>query len=64
MLLPTPTIHRVAALVFLIGSLVLLADGTARFELAQAVNAALNDGAQVLAHVAVAGGPERTKRPS
>lgn len=36
--IPTPTIHRVAALVFLIGSLILLADHTARMELFQAVS--------------------------
>ena len=52
--IPTPTIHRVAALVFLIAGLVLLADGTARIELARAVNASLNDGLRTVAHIVAA----------
>lgn len=49
MTIPTPTIHRVAALVLLIGSLVLLADRTARVELAQAVSAYLGDAVHIVA---------------
>jgi len=50
--IPTPTLHRVAALVFLIASLVLLADRTARVELAQAASAAWHSGPQVQARTA------------
>ena len=38
MSIPTPTTHRIAAIVLLIGSLVLLADHTARMELSEAVS--------------------------
>lgn len=52
--IPTPTTHRVAAVVLLIGCLVILADGTARSELTQAVSTILNGSASVVTHVAVA----------
>ncbi len=52
--IPLPTPHRLALLGLLLASLVLLADGAARVELARAVNASLGDGARVIAHIAVA----------
>ncbi len=45
--IPTPTTHLIAALVMLIGSLVLLADRTARMELEQAVGATLASAAHL-----------------
>ena len=50
MSIPTPTSHRVAALVLLIGCLVLLADGTARVELAQAVGLSWPTGSHTLTY--------------
>lgn len=50
--IPILTIHRVAALVFLIASLVLLADQTARVELTQAVGTILNGATGAITHVA------------
>ncbi|WP_342167138.1 hypothetical protein [Methylobacterium sp. SD21] len=49
-LLPTP--RRIALLGLLLLSLVVLADWTARVELARAVNAALNDGVHAVAQIA------------
>lgn len=50
MSIPTPTTHRIAALVLLIGSLVLLADHTARMELAEAVSLSWPGSSPALAH--------------
>jgi hypothetical protein len=51
-LLPTP--RRIALLGLLLTSLILLADGAARIELARAVNASMDEGARMVAHIAVA----------
>lgn len=48
--IPTPTTHRIAALVLLIGSLVILADHTARMELAEAVSFSWSGNSHALAH--------------
>ena len=55
MSIPTPTTYRVAALVLLVGCLVLLADRTARIELEQAVSASLHKNTALDAHISVSG---------
>jgi hypothetical protein len=52
--IPLPTSRRIALLGLFLASLVLLADGAARIELACAVNASMDEGARVVAHIAVA----------
>ncbi|MGC5780802.1 hypothetical protein [Methylobacterium sp. NFXW15] len=50
--IPRPTPRRIALLGLLLASLVMLADWTARIELARAVSAAPADGGRVVAQVA------------
>jgi hypothetical protein len=47
--LPSP--RRIALLGLMLAGLVMLADGAVRLELARAVNASLNDGARMVAHL-------------
>ncbi|MCJ2012156.1 hypothetical protein [Methylobacterium sp. J-076] len=54
MLILFPTPRRIALLGLLLLSLVVLADWTARVELARAVNAALNDGTRAVVQITVA----------
>lgn len=52
--IPLPTLRSLVLLGLLLVGLATLADGAARIELARAVNASFNDGARVVAHIAVA----------
>ena len=52
--IPLPSPRRIALLGLLLAGLVVLADGTVRIELAHAVDASLNDGVRMVAHIAVA----------
>ncbi len=54
--IPRPTPRRIALLGLLLASLVMLADWTARIELARAVSATPADGGRVVVQVAGAGG--------
>ena len=47
--LPSP--RRIALFGLLLAGLIMLADGVVRIELARAVNASLNDGARMVAHL-------------